>query len=117
MISAENQATLAYTLILNVVFIKLFYELDRVKEVAVFFVVITIASYFGLMFILSTETMSRLINEKFLDLRQQTFQNFLPLILILSGSPMVVVFDYTFKKIVNMIRLRNGAETDDRYMS
>ena len=60
MVSVENQATLVYTMIINVIFIKLFFELDRTKEIAVFFVVVTIASYYGLMYIFGTDTISRL---------------------------------------------------------
>ena len=72
-ISVENQATLVYTMIINVIFIKLFFEIDRIKEIAVFFVVVTIASYYGLMYIFSTDTISKLVNRQFFDLDQQTF--------------------------------------------
>ena len=95
-------------MILNVVFLKLFFELDRVKEIGVFCVILTIVVYFGLMFVFSSDMISRLIDTKLLDISQQTFQNILPLILIFTGPFLVVTFDYTFKKIVNMIRLHKG---------
>ena len=70
MVSVENQATLVYTMIINVIFIKLFFELDGIKEIAVFFVIVTIASYYGLMYIFSTYTISKLVNRQFFDLDQ-----------------------------------------------
>ena len=58
MTSIENQSTLMYTVILHVVFIKLFYELDRMTEIAIFFIIVTILGYYAFLFIVSGHTVA-----------------------------------------------------------
>ena len=115
MVSIENQSTLMYTVILHVVFIKLFYELDRVTEISILFVVVTILIYYGLMLIASKESVAMHIDERLLDITQQTFTNFVPVVIIYLGSFVSVTIDYTIKKMVRMRQALKGDEGTEIY--
>ena len=97
-----------YTVILHVVFVKLFFELDRVTEIAILFVVVTILVFYGFMYIASGETLSRLLDSRLLNMTHQTFTSFVPFVIIYLGTFVAVFLDYTFKKIVNLLREIKG---------
>ena len=97
-IGLQEQATLVFTVLLHVVFLKLYLSLQRAPEVSVVLLILTLALYYGFIAFLSTDTwwITHATDGELLHVAHHALFQPRPLLLVPTIAVLVVFPDYSY---------------------
>ena len=107
-IGLYEQSTLAYAVLLQVIYIKFYMELENCSRISLtitFFIAITFYLYISL---LSGENsvMNYLTGGEYIDLWKYTFLSYKSVLILVTSSIMVVLPDYAINQLKDLLAFR-----------